>query len=304
MVGSSVPVSSMRRRITSIDCSTVRCLSCVRPASLYPTVSVEPSAVISMPSVSTERSCSWARLDRTCIAQRHGHRVVPDREIRVADVRLAQHGAGVVLRGVEPLRDQLVHADFEQQVRAALQVEAERHRLLREPARHRIERGARHQAGNRQHRADQQHDEDDGSLPGREMQHGLRLGPLARPPQRSLAPFLFLLHRLRLAGNGGDGIAHDLDLHAIGDLDHQVVVGDMGDLAIDAAIGDDAVAALQGRDHGAMLLLLLLLRTDQQKPHDDEDEDERRERRDHLEAARRTPSGLCPSFRNEHERAP
>ncbi len=60
MVGSSVPVSSMRRRITSIDCSTVRCLSCVRPASVYPIVRVEPSALSSIPSVSTDLSCSRA----------------------------------------------------------------------------------------------------------------------------------------------------------------------------------------------------------------------------------------------------
>src|SRR5688572_19601715 len=127
---------------------------------------------------------------------------------------------------------------------------------------------------------------------------------LAATDSAVVGALFFLLHRLRLAGHGGDGVAHDLDLHAIGDLDHQVVVGNMRDLSVDAAIGDDAVAALQGRDHGAMLLLLLLLRTDQQEPHDDEDEDERRERREHLEAARRTPSGLCPSFRNQHERAP
>ena len=172
MVGSSVPVSSMRRRITSIDCSTVRCLSCVRPASVYPIVRVEPSALSSIPSVSTDLSCSRAVSTEPASRRVTVTALFLVGEIGVADVRLAQHGAGVVQRGGEPLRDQLVHADLEQQVRAALQVEAERHRLLREPARHRIERGARHEAGDRQHRADQQHDEDDCGFPGREMQHG------------------------------------------------------------------------------------------------------------------------------------
>ena len=55
--------------------------------------------------------------------------------------------------------------------------------------------------------------------------------------------------------------AHLPHPHAVGDLDLDLVVVDhLGDLADEAAIGDDRIAAAQRFDHRLMLLDLLLLR--------------------------------------------
>ena len=58
----------------------------------------------------------------------------------------------------------------------------------------------------------------------------------------------------------------------------RVLVGQLGDLADDAAGGDDFVALLQRLEHRLRLLGALLLRADQQEVEDDEDRDHRQER--------------------------
>ena len=57
------------------------------------------------------------------------------------------------------------------------------------------------------------------------------------------------------------------------ELDLDLVVGDLGDLADDAAAGDDLVALLDRRDRRLMLLHPLLLRADHQELEDHEDQE-------------------------------
>ena len=54
-------------------------------------------------------------------------------EAGIADLGIAQLGADLVARRVEPLVDDVLPHHFEQDVRPALQVEAERHLLLGHP---------------------------------------------------------------------------------------------------------------------------------------------------------------------------
>ncbi len=56
-------------------------------------------------------------------------------EAGIADLGVAQLGADLVARGVEALVDDVLPHDLEQDVRSALQVEAERHLLLGQPVR-------------------------------------------------------------------------------------------------------------------------------------------------------------------------
>ena len=70
-----------------------------------------------------------------------------------------------------------------------------------------------------------------------------------------------------------------LTLTPCGDLDLDSSPSlDLGDLADDAAAGDDRVAARDCDQHLAVLLHLLLLRPNDQEVEDDEDQDERHQR--------------------------
>src|SRR4029077_67612 len=60
-----------------------------------------------------------------------------------------------------------------------------------------------------------------------------------------------------------DGGALDVDLDAVRDLDHRVLIAQLRDAADDAAGCNDLVALLQCREHRARLLGALLLRSDQ-----------------------------------------
>ena len=66
---------------------------------------------------------------------------------------------------------------------------------------------------------------------------------------------------------------------------------ELGDLADDAAGGDDLVALLQRLEHRPRLLRPLLLRPDQQEVEDDEDRDHRQERQQVAAGARRRRPG-------------
>src|SRR6516162_900650 len=59
-----------------------------------------------------------------------------------------------------------------------------------------------------------------------------------------------------------DGVALDLDLDSLGDLEADEGVADLGDLAEDAPRGDDLVALGERVDHRLVLLLPLHLRAD------------------------------------------
>ena len=64
-------------------------------------------------------------------------------------------------------------------------------------------------------------------------------------------------------------------LDSLAKVDFDLRIRDLGDLADQAAAGDDAVTLLHGGNLRLMLFHPLLLRTDQQEPEDDENQYQR-----------------------------
>ena len=84
---------------------------------------------------------------------------------------------------------------------------------------------------------------------------------------------------------------HRHDADALGQLDLDFGVGDLGDLADQAAAGDDAVILLDRHDLGLMFLHPALLGPDHQEVEDDENQDQRNGLDEEAGAARRRGCG-------------
>jgi hypothetical protein len=170
------------------------------------------------------------------LANAQHHRVALDGEAGVADARLLVHQAAhVVALVLQPLAAHELAIDREQDVRAALEIEAER--VARNLDGERVGPGPGHeiQDGEYDPEAAQHHDES--RVPLREPQH------LARR-LRSLVTGSGRVGRFALGADLGHRRLHDSGAHALGDLDGDLVlVADLGDLADQAAGGDDRVAA-------------------------------------------------------------
>ncbi len=222
------------------------------------------------------------------LAQREGDAVALGIEPGIADARRAELAAQRIDQRVEALAPDGAHVDLEQQMRAAAQIEAEAHLLLRDPPRQGIERLRREQIGQAQDHAQRANPQDQRHQPFRKVKHRrIRLLAPGGAAGASLAfvrvrvvllyVVLFALggDRLGLRQDGGDGAAHDPDAHALGDVDQHLVVADhFGDRADDAAAGDDAVATPQRAQHAAVVARLLLLRPDDEEIEYDEDQHE------------------------------
>src|SRR6185369_977824 len=108
------------------------------------------------------------------------------------------------------------------------------------------------------------------------FQRGYRFMSRSRPLQR---------FDRALGQQLGHGAALHHDLGPAGDLDGQVLLADLRDLAEHAARGDDLVAFLQRFEHCPRFLRFFLLRPDQQEVENDENGDHRQKR--HQVAAER-----------------
>src|SRR5690606_2148442 len=77
--------------------------------------------------------------------------------------------------------------------------------------------------------------------------------------------------------DGRDGVLLHLHRDVVGELDRNVLIADLLDLAEQPAPGHDLVPAAERLDHLPMLLLPFRLRTDQQEVEDHDDQDQRQE---------------------------
>src|SRR5690606_35043679 len=73
----------------------------------------------------------------------------------------------------------------------------------------------------------------------------------------------------------GDRVLLDLHRDVVGELDRNVLIADLLDLAEQPAAGDHLVPAAERLDHRAMLLLPLRLRANQQEVEDHDEQDQR-----------------------------
>src|SRR5690606_23518567 len=91
---------------------------------------------------------------------------------RIADLGVAQQGTNFIADGVKPLLDEVILLDLEQDVRAALQVEAKGHLLFRQPVRHAGENGLRKKIGGCEQKPEQYDCPNPYRLPARKVKHG------------------------------------------------------------------------------------------------------------------------------------
>ena len=316
MVGSSVPVSSTRRRRISIDWSITSFFFGTAPARSRQAGSCRRAG-------NGERRIEVAdRLERLgalrLVAQADDQGAAGlDGDVLERDLLLAQLGAHRVGEVGQALVQHAAQVGFEQEVGAAAQVEAEIDAALRRTSaavRRARWLGSRLGSANspdstvmammtmvcqrgrlsiptyfRSSRCP-------GPTTSAAEQAAQQALPFARRRRRRqhrlvvLVGVLGAAHRFAAGQDVGDGALDDANPHAVGEFDLQLVVGDhLGDQTDDAAAGDDAVAALDARQHLAMRLHLGLLRTDQQEVEDDEDEDQREELDEEIPAAAAAP---------------
>src|SRR5262249_13901909 len=229
------------------------------------------------------------------------YRVAADhRGARETDAGLAQDLAHVVLQRQQLLPAHVVDIDLEQDVRAALQVEAEHDSALR-PLRPALDRALGEEIRNREQAADQCREQDRRRLPSGDMEHGSsRLAPRLLLGRRSAR---LVLDLLALGANARLHRAHLAHSHAVRDFHLDlVVVDDLGDLAHQPAGGNDSIAAAQVLDQLLVLLGPLLLRPQDQEIHDHEDQHERQQLHQHIIATERARLGK--SGRHEHRSGP
>jgi hypothetical protein len=190
-----------------------------------------------------------------------------------ADARVAQRAPRVVDDLVELVLLHRISIDFEQNVRSALQVEAEHHSPLR-PFRPGLHIGFREEVRHREQTDHGRGQDDCERSPSGEVKHLFKSAQLpAAHPSAGCGVFL---GRLALGAYTRDHAAHLPHAHAIGDLDLDLVVVDhLRHLADQAAIGDNRIAATQILDEVTVFPLLALLRSQNQKIHDDENRRER-----------------------------
>src|SRR6185437_6558024 len=187
------------------------------------------------------------------------------------DLGLAQLGAHVVAQLLDLALDELVLVDLHQQMRSALQVQAEGDGPRRQPRRQRAfqrrDGGWLQEARNDEQDGDGDHREYGDDLPSGDAQHLLRSFG-GRSGWRILAG---LAARTHIGDAGADEA--DAQVGREFQLDLAVVDG-FGDLADEAAARHHDVAALGRLHHQTLLLGALLLRPQNEKVHDDEDDDE------------------------------
>jgi len=141
----------------------------------------------------------------------------------------AQDPTHVVLQREQLLPPHVVGVDLEQDVRAALQVEAEHDVALR-PIRPALHHGFRKEIRDGKQADDTSREQDRQRLPLRNVKHGSsRFAPRLVASKISAR---VLLDRLTLGANPRDHRAHLAHAHPVRDLDFDlVVVDDLGDLA-------------------------------------------------------------------------
>jgi hypothetical protein len=137
-------------------------------------------------SVVAVTSSGRARSTSTGVAQFQRHGSVRNAEIEIADSRLsvAELVADVIDHRIEPLGEELAGIDLIEQMRTALQIEAQADHGLRHPAGKPVEIRARHQVGRGEDHAQQDDAEDDGDFQFRELQHGGWCFAIRRPLRR------------------------------------------------------------------------------------------------------------------------
>ena len=289
--GSTVPSSLTRRSTIWIDCSTdcrIRSViaACGHGQPDQPAAGVGDleAALAAGAHQAAERLRQLAQLGqrgrpgRCRVLIRTSTASAAHGEPGIGDLGLAQHAADVVANLVELVLLDRVGIDLEQDVRAALQIEAE-HQMALRPFRPGLDGGFREEVRNRAQADHQRRQNDRQRLPPCEIQHRVDLSESRECRRASGAPDAFtwwpnrpwprrrhwpgrrpwpwrpwpawscrssrhVLDRLALGADAGDHLAHLAGADAVGDLELDgVVVDHLGDLADQAARGDDGVAA-------------------------------------------------------------
>ena len=125
-------------------------------------------------------------VDALGLADLEHDRVVFDREPGIADVGVEQRVAHIVDQRVEPLALGRGDIDLEQQVRAAAQVETQRHLLVREERGQAVECGLAQEVRRRQQHAERADRADQHDFPIGEIQHASpAVGGARRRPAQS-----------------------------------------------------------------------------------------------------------------------
>src|SRR5665213_2502948 len=171
MVGSLVPVSSMRRRTISIDCSTAERLRASSATGCGRTVMSPPALTVT--STSGSALAMAARLDdvRAAIAQREGNVIALHAEIGVADMA-RQHGAAQFIdQRAETVALDRRHIDFEQQMRAAAQIQPQADLAMRQEGRPFRYGLGREGVGQREDHTQGADAQDENDLPGLKIEH-------------------------------------------------------------------------------------------------------------------------------------
>src|SRR5579883_1853360 len=221
---------------------------------------------------------------------------------------LAQLAADIVAQLLDLRMGQRGAVHFEQNVRAALQVEPEHDLPRRQDGRQAFLQG-----GDALRRKEARHDEqnghddqrdDGGDPPGGETKHWTSRSPRAFSLTmggglRSRFADRFL-DRLAPGADLADAGPGDAHAHIGRDLDLDfAVIGRLGDLADKAAGRDDRIAAPRALEHLLMLAGAALLRAQDQEIHDRENDDERRELDEHILRPGRAARGLGECWRNQ-----
>ena len=254
---SRVPSSSMRRRTTSSDwlIAAWRKLErawrrsgaarCGPPSSLTSKSRIRPRGAQTSTGFSLSISASaWSRCAGSVSVR--VTRVALHAQPAIADAGGAQAGADIADHALQPLGEHRRDVDLEQEVGAALQVEAERDGAVRQQARQAVAHGLRTgswatatRTPNRQ-TATTTSVRQEGSLSIRAAATSCPAacrGSRRLPSRRAAGAVVVAGGRHRLVSRSATVWRSDLDLHVRRDLDHQRIVAllDPHDLADDAA---------------------------------------------------------------------
>ena len=217
----------------------------------------------------------------------------------VTDLLLAQAAADIVLQRLQFFGPHCRFIDLHEDVRTTLQIEPQRHGVVGKPVWQAIAYRLRHQVWRGVGETCQDHGDDREDLPAREIEHEEPVrNPLIVWPEKSLR-IAALLGRLALDPDLGDQRAHHPHLCVLGDLDLQfVVVDNLGNLADNAAAGDDRVVAPDRGKHRLTRLHLLALRANDKEIHNDEYQDNRQNIQHHAGAAATSGLGISRSYKH------
>ncbi len=172
IVGSRVPVSSTRRRTISIDCWMAFWVISLTLSSVIGGAHLAIGRDAELHALGHRFQDRAGLLDLVFVAERQLDRIAVDAEAGIADIDLAQLAADAVDDAGQPLAHHRIDIGGEQQMRAALEIEAEADPLMGKKTGDLVVDARGQQVGQSEDASQHQHRQYQRHLPSREIHHG------------------------------------------------------------------------------------------------------------------------------------